>query len=451
MKVIAPWAFVLNSILFATSYAVSKEAIVRLDPVVFLFFEMLLLSPVALLLLALSWRSASRAAFRRGIALGVWMSLALLAITTALKFTSATDTAFFPCLNGLVGALIAAAVLRQRVAPNTWAAGLFSLVGACLLISSRVTEGQLRGNGIALLGMLLFTCYLFQMGQSPAVERSALVTTLAVQYLTMTCCMTLAALLFGNWQDTHPQFPKDLWVLLYIGILTDFLPTLIALFMQRYVSALTVAFIYMLEPILGAAFATLYLGEALQLQGYIGGSLVVAAVAFHTWHESRQPPRRRQVRRRALTLLARLKGSSPGTVFRNLVTYPALLGSAGIVLIVGLGGFPPPAWRTLLRLLPTLPSAWAQEETSTIILGIQAICAGIAWGALVALTALLAANAARNIRSPVPPPRAAPVLAGRRGEKALVLKRRRKRLLRLGMLEEVNGPTARTGARSTFS
>ncbi len=47
MKVVACLAFLLNAVLFGTYYAISKEVLGRIDPIVFSFFEMIILLPAA--------------------------------------------------------------------------------------------------------------------------------------------------------------------------------------------------------------------------------------------------------------------------------------------------------------------------------------------------------------------------------------------------------------------
>src|ERR1700730_2120692 len=126
MKLVAGLAFLLNTILFATYYSVAKEALGRIDPIIFSYFEMMSLSPVAICIILFSWKDMSRAVFKRGVLLGSCLCLALFTISIALKYTSATSTAFFPSLNGFLAALIAWLFLRQPVRGPTWFAGILS-------------------------------------------------------------------------------------------------------------------------------------------------------------------------------------------------------------------------------------------------------------------------------------------------------------------------------------
>ena len=98
IKLIAGCAFLLNTIFFATYYSVAKEALSRIDPIVFTFFEMVSLAPLALVIILWTWRDITRAVIKRGILLGSVLCLALFTIAIALKYTTATSTAFFPAM-----------------------------------------------------------------------------------------------------------------------------------------------------------------------------------------------------------------------------------------------------------------------------------------------------------------------------------------------------------------
>src|SRR5260370_3473271 len=160
IKLLAGSGFLLNTILFATYYAVTKEALSRIDPIVFTFFEMVSLVPVALLIILFSCKEINRRVVRRGILLGSMLCLALFTIAIALKYTTATSTAFFPALNGFVAAFIAWALFREPLKGSTWIAGLLSLGGAALLIFTS-SVGNWRGTLIAFLGGLFYTGYIF--------------------------------------------------------------------------------------------------------------------------------------------------------------------------------------------------------------------------------------------------------------------------------------------------
>ena len=282
MKLVATLAFFLNVLCFATYYSVAKEALNRIDPLIFTYFEMMTLVPAALIILICSWRHITGAIFRRGALLGSSLCLALFTIAIALKYTTATSVAFYPALNGFLAAVFAWLFLRQPIRKSTWFAGLLSIGGACLLALNS-SMGGWRGSLIAFLGGLFFTVYIFlsdSVGQSES--KHAHWPLFGIELLTMALWGSLVVLLFGNWSAVHPSLPKDIWVVLYVAGACTFVPTLVAAAMQRYITPVTVSFIYILEPVLGAFMAAYYLHEMLPLAGYVGGLLVVLGALIHT-------------------------------------------------------------------------------------------------------------------------------------------------------------------------
>ena len=212
----------------------------------------------------------------------------MFASTLALKHTTATNTAFFPSLNGIIAALIAWGVLRSRIRRATWIAGGISSAGALLLIfESPQQGGHWGGDLIALLAAFLYTCYIFSVDHEVHRKDVAPWPLFGVELVTMVVLTALGAALFGDWSAVKPELPRDALVILYIGFGTTFLPTAISIFMQKYTAPVTVAFIYVFEPVWSALLARAYLGEELALRGYLGGALIVCGAFLHTWYEAR--------------------------------------------------------------------------------------------------------------------------------------------------------------------
>ena len=358
MKVVAGFAFLVNTVLFATYYAVAKEALGRIDPILFTFFEMILLAPVALAILAFTCQHLTWVLVKRGMLLGSCLCLALFTIAIALKYSTATGTAFFPALNGFLAAFIAWLVLRQPINKATWFAGILSIVGAVLLIANS-EMGGIRGAVIAFLGGLFFTLYVFlsDYGSKEWEKQKSLAhwPLLGIELLTMALWASLVALLFGNWQAFHPSFPKDGLIILYVAFACTFLPTLIAVYMQKYISAVTISFIYILEPVLGVVVAYFYLHEVLPLAGYLGGGLVVVGAFVHTCGSVERPVKKAVQKQQVQTTQPFM-----ATLF-GLYLSPLLYCCSGVLILYGLGGFPPLAWRELASLAPVVYN-WLHPE-----------------------------------------------------------------------------------------
>ena len=395
MKVVAGLAFLLNTLLFGSYYSVAKEALERVDPIVFTFFVMMTLVPPAICIIAFSWRQVNREAVKSGFLLGSCLCLGLFTLAVALKYNSATGTAFFPSLNGLLAAICTWIFLRQPISKATWFAGLVSVSGAVLLMLN-ASIGGARGALIAFIGGLFCTFYVF-LADHEQKGQTAYWPLFGVELLTMGLWGSLLALLFGDWQTVHVSLPKDVWVVLYIGIGTTLLPTVFTVWLQKYISPITVSFIYILEPILGAVVAFLYLHEVLPLDGYIGGLLVVAGVMIHTWGTVERPQRLRVVRTQSLA------GSALQTSWFNALVYPMVCSLVGVLLVYKLGGFPPAAWFELASVSPQLPGLLqGAHRLDTLLLLGQSLSWLLAWGALIALGGLAMYRSAAKLLAATP-------------------------------------------------
>ncbi len=84
VKIVPCLFFLLNTFLFATYYSVSKEALGRIEPIIFSFIEMVTLLPAGICILILTRKDVSKALVKRGVLVGSWLCLALFTIAIAL-------------------------------------------------------------------------------------------------------------------------------------------------------------------------------------------------------------------------------------------------------------------------------------------------------------------------------------------------------------------------------
>jgi drug/metabolite transporter (DMT)-like permease len=395
-KVLACIAFLFNTILFGTYYAISKEALGRIDPIIFTFCEMMTLVPAAICILICARRQITRKVLKRGVLLGSSLCLALFTIAIALKYTTATGTAFFPSLNGFLAAFIAWLVLSHPIGKATWVAGALSVVGAALLIANSSMGGP-RGALIAFLGGLFFTGYVF-LSDIEQKDEHAPWAIFGIELLTMALWANLIVLLFGDWGTFHPQFPKDIWVILYVAGACTFLPTLITVLMQKYISPVTISFLYILEPVFGAIVATVYLRETLPFNGYLGGGLIVLGAIIHTWGSAGASASS------GASSMSQEQAWRPSLL--AVLAAPVLIFAAGTVAISSLHGSPTVLASDLYSTLHATPALVQQGASipATLMLA-RAFCWLLAWIVLAIMVWRAGRVALAALRSNTPMPR----------------------------------------------
>ena len=276
MQQLAAFILFLNPILWASYFAVTKDALDRFDPAVFATLDTLVALPFGIVILAFTWKQLNRRVLIAGFVLGCFFSAETLTEMYALDYTTATNAGLIPGLEGVLAILITVLVLRRSVSNANWLAAILSLVGvAILLAESPKTGGHWFGDLLALLAMVIFTLHVFAIDKLTSDKTLRLLPCFGVELVVAALITGSGSLLLADWQSFTPPDDHDSLILLYVGVVTTVLPAAIAIFFQPYVSPVYVIFVYMIEPLWVVLIAFIYLGETLTVLGYFGGGLIV--------------------------------------------------------------------------------------------------------------------------------------------------------------------------------
>lgn len=266
------------ALVWGTSYGVVKGALL-IYPVLGLLalrfgITFVVLSPALRGLLQANWRE------RFGVfGVGLLLLGIFLAETFGVSLTNASNAAFLISLCVVLTPLVEWAWLRRAPRPVEWMAAAVSLLGAFLLTGGHfaASPGDLLVLVAALLRALT-SCAAKRVMKSGAVPP---LTMTAVQAAVVSCgCAVLALTVVPEqWQPLpHWHAHAAFWgsvLYLVAGC------TLFAFFVQNYAVARSsptrVALLMGSEPVFGALFACVWLGERLTLTAWLGGLLIVAA------------------------------------------------------------------------------------------------------------------------------------------------------------------------------
>ncbi|XP_062228658.1 uncharacterized protein LOC133926655 [Phragmites australis] len=276
----------LVTFIFASNISVVKEAETLLDPDLFNMLRFTISAvPFAPLLLK-SLRDMQ--IFIRGLELGIWVSLAYLAQAIGLvtadagrsSFISALTVIIVPFLDGLLGAevpaytwfgaflsLVGVALLELSGSPPC-VGDLLNLVSACsfaihMLRTEHISRNMKKENFLILVGCEVFVVALIS----------------AALYIFKCFTQNVQHWNFKAWPPTElfgmvMSFPWP--AILYTGIFSTSFCLWAEVVAMRDVSATETAIIYGLEPVWGAAFAWVMLGERWGATGFVGAIFIIA-------------------------------------------------------------------------------------------------------------------------------------------------------------------------------
>jgi drug/metabolite transporter (DMT)-like permease len=190
----------------------------------------------------------------------------------ALMTTTTANSLIVNSITPQVAALLARAVLREPIAPRTWAAIALAIAGMLWMFGAGFAGGEprhLAGMLIALavpLAAAVNMVTLKHAGRSVDLIPAVLLGAVFSAILTLPFALPFSA-------NTH-----DLLLLALLGCLQLGLPCMLMVRASPHLSAPEIALLALLEVVLGPLWAWLGAGEAPALATLAGGALVIAAL-----------------------------------------------------------------------------------------------------------------------------------------------------------------------------
>ena len=218
---------------------------------------------------------AVRATGRYGILSGAMWSIMFVAVILALMTTTTANTLIVNSIAPLLTALLARAVLREPIAPRTWAAIVLAIGGMLWMFGSGFAGGEPRH----VAGMLI----------AFAVPLAAAVNLVTLKHAGRSVDL-IPAVLLGAVFSAAITLPfalpfsasaRDLLLLALLGSVQLGLPCMLLVRASPHLSAPEIALLALIEVVLGPLWVWLGAGEAPAPSTLAGGALVLAALLLN--------------------------------------------------------------------------------------------------------------------------------------------------------------------------
>ena len=248
--------------------------IVRAPALTFAFYRLWLGAVVMLAVLWVAGRRPSWATIRRSIPSGVLFGLNLVFFFSAIKRTSVADVLILAALQPALTFLVAGPLFGERVTAHdvAWTAVSLGGVGMVIVGSSGTPVWSLAGDLLAFGSLLVWTAYWLlskRVRRSvPAIEYMTTVTIVAAAFVTPLWLVSgePAAMRWRDW----------LWILLFVaGAQAGH--SLLA-WSHEQIDVSISSLLTLVEPIIAAVAALVFLGEPLPALSIAGGLVAIVAV-----------------------------------------------------------------------------------------------------------------------------------------------------------------------------
>ena len=193
-----------------------------------------------------------------------------------LMQTSASKSAFITSVSVLMVPIILYLFNIQKIKIKVWFAVVLATIGLYFLLDPR--GGMMNWGDILTFGCALgFAVHIIFQGYYVKKNVRVLPFFLVQAWVVVGLSFINSLLfepIFAIWS------PRLISALLVTGIAATFIAILLMIWAQQILNPSETAIIFSLEPVFATVFAIIFAGEVLGLWGYIGGGLIVLAVAY---------------------------------------------------------------------------------------------------------------------------------------------------------------------------
>ena len=265
-------ALLLTTLIWGATFPATKVVLEQLPPLSFLFLRFCLgafLVVVGMLLLGFPFRREP-CVLRASAIATVWLFLGYLLQTVGLWYTTASNSAFITALY-----VVFVPLVLRRFGRRVCLATSIAMGGLWLLVKPAIAMNV--GDLLTLGCAVAFAAHIACLERfTREVDAPSLFT---LQMVAMAVIFFPAMMLEGAPAEA---FAPTAALLVGLGI-TGGLATgafAVQVWAQRLIPAQQVALIFASEPVYAAWLSWYFLGESLDLQGWIGSGLIVAAIVI---------------------------------------------------------------------------------------------------------------------------------------------------------------------------
>ncbi|MBD0315821.1 MAG: DMT family transporter [Nitrospiraceae bacterium] len=275
-------ALLLTTLIWGATFPATKAALEQIPPLSFLFLRFMLGAVLVWMWFALARHTAhrSREVLAASATATVFLFAGYVLQTVGLAYTSASNSAFLTALY-----VVFVPLMLRRFELRVISATAIATAGLWLLVkpSARINIGDLMTLACA----VAFAGHIICLERfTRAFDASSL---LAWQ-------MTAMALLFVPtlyWERAPSAAFAPTGALLVALVVTGGLATgafAVQMWAQQHVPAQQVALLFASEPAYAAWLSWYFLGETLDLQGWVGSALILTAVVIGAMGTAALPP-----------------------------------------------------------------------------------------------------------------------------------------------------------------
>jgi drug/metabolite transporter (DMT)-like permease len=198
--------------------------------------------------------------------------------TVGTQFTTATKTAFITGISVVIVPIISFFWTREKVRRNSAVGVILAVIGLWLMNTNGAIYHINIGDSLVFLGAIGFALYI--VGVDIYTKKLDYVRLVFVQLGTVCLLSFIAAILFEKNAINLSYDISVWWAVIINGVFATALAFYLQNRFQKYSSPTKIAIIFSAEPVFGAIFSYLILGETVGFFGFIGGIAIFSGMCI---------------------------------------------------------------------------------------------------------------------------------------------------------------------------
>lgn len=257
---------------WGSTFPIMKMILVDIDPYFFIALRFTVASLCLVLIFHKHLKQLDKRAVRKGFFLGLLLLSGYSFQVVGLQYTSASRSGFITGLAVVLVPIILAVFLKEIPPLLSWV-GVVLAVAGLFMLTNLGDKAINTGDYLTILCAVSFALQIVLLSRYITGENPVLLAV--IQMLTVAGGAYILAVLN---REISSIGMEALWVIVYTGIMATAFAYLIQSYAQQYTPPTHAALIFTLEPVMGAVFSYLILGERIGRGGVMGGILIVAGM-----------------------------------------------------------------------------------------------------------------------------------------------------------------------------
>jgi len=230
-------------------------------------------------------KAINKALVSSAFTLSIFLYLCYICATLGIKYTTSAKASFFSCLGLLVIPIILWLFYKEKISRRVAISIAVCTIGLFLISYIKGMGFYLSLGDIICLGCSVTgASHVVITGRVANEKDPALLATLQLFFISIWSFIT--AFLLEDFPDSISFFHWGIMV--FLAVFCTAIAFVLQCACQRYIRPARTGVILAIEPVSGALFSALLLGDHLGINGIIGGSMIFASMIYMELGESKR-------------------------------------------------------------------------------------------------------------------------------------------------------------------